>query len=95
MTVHDTIVEFVKREYPGAQVNVYVLPSGAAVVDIKEGTEFITVECSVSRGIGLSHLYGRDDAFSGHDVVFGRVEDAISVLNTWLKTGRHTVDRNE
>jgi len=60
-------------------------PSGVVVIDIRTDRAVLTVECSLSKGIGISQLRGKDDAFSGHDLVVTETLDAIAVLDRWLR----------
>ena len=85
MTSHEKIVDFLRRAHPHEQVEVRVLPGGA-FVDVRRGPGvFLTVECSVSRGIGVSRLHRDDLAFGGHDMAFASVDEALPAIDRLLR----------
>jgi hypothetical protein len=86
MSVHEEFVAAIRLTYPMAEIDVHAFPSGAAVVDIRCGGRFITVECSATGGIGMSLLRGAEDRLSGHDVVVARLEDATNQVDLWLSS---------
>jgi hypothetical protein len=88
VSTHVAIVEFVKRHYPEAQVDVKEFPSGGVCIDICLGKTFVTVQHSASEGFGVSRIESDDLDFSGHDHVFARAADVMTHLSTILHRPR-------
>ena len=60
----------IQETFPRARVEKEELDSGVVWINIWLGQTFVSVECSPSRGFGVSRVSDGDPGFSGHEHVF-------------------------
>ena len=73
--------------FPDAHVAKTELPSGVVWIDLRRGNVFVTIECSLNEGYGVSLVNDGDPGFGGHDKVFSDPDDVVSRVEELLVGG--------
>jgi len=80
MKSYGELVVALRATFPGAIIEEEGLASGVVWINIWLGTAFVTIECSPSRGFGVSLVPDGDSGFGGHDRVFNDASEVLAYV---------------